>query len=204
MNCNFEEEYNLFASDPQERFENPLDFINNGAIRSTEPRSSLEGIARHEEIPSFDPLNTNLGLKKIFSSNNPHDMFHEENEKLCEIAEHKYDLSEEHRVMDEIKDVVEMGSYLREHVTSTGFSGEAQSNSEFEQISQVELQNSNEESSSGDCTLSEMFEGTHESGNSSSISREGLRRMKRTSPCLSNKASSREHRALLLSAEKTD
>ena len=125
MNCNFEEEYNLFPSNHQERFENPLDFMNAGGIHRTEPRSSLEGIARHEEIPTFDPLNSNLGLKKIFSSTNPHDMFHEENEKLCEIPEHKYDLSEEHRVMDEIKDVVEMGSYLREHVTNTGLSGEA-------------------------------------------------------------------------------
>ena len=39
-----------------------------------------------------------------------------------------------------------------------------------------------------------MFEGTHESGNSSSISREGLRRMKRTSTCLSNKANSYRQR----------
>jgi len=87
-----------------------------------------------------------------------------------------------------------MGSYLREHVTNTALSGEAQSNSEFEQISQDQIDqiaNSNEESS-GDCTLSEMFDATHDSN--MSVSREGLRRMRKTGSCLSSKGNSYRQR----------
>lgn len=85
-----------------------------------------------EEIPSFDTLDgPHLGLKKIFSSNS-HDMFNEEDDKLCEMIEHKYELSEEYRHNDEMKDPVEMGSYLREHVTAGALSGEGLSNCEFE------------------------------------------------------------------------
>lgn len=195
MDYNFEGEYNLFASVQPEHFADPLDFINDGGIRLSKTRSSLESVGRDQEILPFDPLDTKLGIKKIFSSNNPHDVFNcEENDKLYEIAEHKYELSEEHRVLDEMKEGVEMGSYLREHVTNTGLSGEAQSNSEFEQISKVELPNSNE-ASSGDCTLmSELFDETYESERSCSISREGLRKMKRTSTCLDNKANSYRQR----------
>ena len=59
-------------------------------------------------------------------------MFNEEDDKLCEMIEHKYELSEEYRHNDEIKDPVEMGSYLREHVTAGALSGEGLSNCEFE------------------------------------------------------------------------
>ena len=41
------------------------------------------------------------------------------------IENNKYDLSEEHRVVDDMKEAVEMGSYRREHVTNTALSGEA-------------------------------------------------------------------------------
>ena len=128
MSYNFEEEYYQFGS----RFSDPLEYLKDDVSRQSEPRSSLEAITRQEEIPSFAPLeNNNLGLKKIFSSVS-HNMFNDEEDKLYENLEHKYELSEEHRHIEDLKDGIEMGSYLREHVTNTNLSREGQSNSEFE------------------------------------------------------------------------
>ena len=194
MNYNFEEQFYPFQSAQESRYMDPLEYIDDESARPHRSRTSLEGVTRAEEIPSFDPLNPHLGLKKIFSSNS-HDMFNEEDDKLCEINDLKYELSEEHRHIEDLKEVVEMNSYLRDRATNIALSGEGLSNGEFEQISHVEIPNSNEESS-GDCPLSEMFDASHDSAASSSskISREGLRRLKRTSTCFTSKGSSYRQR----------
>ena len=131
MDYNFEEQFYPFQSAQESRYADPLEYLKDEGARINRTRTSIEGITRAEEIPSFDPLDPHLGLKKIFSSNS-HDMFNEEDEKLCEINELKFELSEEHRHIEDLKEVVEMGSYLREHVTNAALSGEGLSNGEFE------------------------------------------------------------------------
>ena len=113
-----------------------------------------------------------------------------EDEKLL-APEHKFELSEMHRITDDMKSVVQMDSFLREQVTNTTLSCDRKSVGDAEQISQV-LPNldSKEESSGADITLNEMFEHTNEeSSNSGSqtavvISREGMRRQKKTTACI--------------------
>ena len=48
-------------------------------------------------------------------------MYNAEEDKLHAV-EHKFELSEEHRVVDDMKDIVEIGSFLREHVTNVTLS----------------------------------------------------------------------------------
>ena len=90
-------------------------------------------------------------------------------ECMLPAVEHKFELSEEHRVVDDVKDIIEVGSFLREHVTNVTLSRE--SNSDLEQNSQVAITpDSNEESSVADVLTAEMLDKTHEesetSGNS--------------------------------------
>ena len=191
MNYNFEQDYGNHTFDTtaqQPHFANPLDYICDEKPRTSYNRTSLESINRSEEIPSaFGGPNDNLELKKIFSSHSlKENMFYEQEEKLCEV-EHKFDLSAEHQmVMEDLEDAVGMGSYLREHVTNTGLSGEGQASrsiSDFEGNSQgIENAISNE-NSSGSCTEvdPEMLEDSCDSeltwsNDSAKISREGLRR----------------------------
>ena len=115
-------------------------------------------------------------------------MYNADEDKLHAV-DHKFELSEEHRVLDDVKDIVEMGSFLREHVTNVTLSRE--SNSDFEQNSQVAFipDYSNEESSLADVSSAEMFDQTNEEsetiGTSKSVllSREGLRKQKKTLAC---------------------
>ena len=55
-------------------------------------------------------------------------MYNTEEDKLYAV-EHKFELSEEHRVVDDVKDIIEIGSFLREHITNVTSS---RSNSDFE------------------------------------------------------------------------
>merc|ERR1712110_274330 len=113
--------------------------------------------------------------------------YNTEEDKLYAV-EHKFELSEEHRVVDDVKDIIEVGSFLREHVTNVTSSRE--SSSEFEQNSQIAFSpDLNEESSVADVLSAEMFDQTNEEsetiGNSESVllSREGLRKQKKTIAC---------------------
>ena len=99
MDYNFEEQFYPFQSAQESRYADPLEYLKDEGARINRSRTSIEGITRAEEIPSFDPLDPHLGLKKIFSSNS-HDMFNEEDDKLCEVNDLKYELSEEHRHID--------------------------------------------------------------------------------------------------------
>ena len=84
-------------------------------------------------------------------------MYNAEEYKLHEV-EHKFELSEEHRVVDDVKDIIEMGSFLREHVTNVTLSRESNSDN-----SQVAFKpDSNEESSVADVLTAEMFDQTNE------------------------------------------
>lgn len=87
-------------------------------------------------------------------------MYNAEEYKLHEV-EHKFELSEEHRVVEDVKDIIEIGSFLREHVTNVTLSRESNS----DQNSQVAFKpDSNEESSVA--LTAEMFDQTNEESES--------------------------------------
>ena len=115
-------------------------------------------MARHEEIPSSFAQQENLDIKKMISSTSHEVMFNAD--ELEPYEDLKFELSEKHQPIDDLNEVVEMGSYLREHVTNvaTPKSGarSAQSNSDF--VSTPELVNSNGGSSDEEETYSEIFD----------------------------------------------
>lgn len=74
-----------------------------------------------------------LEIKKMFSVNS-HENMYADDDKLSPV-EHKFELSEEHRIVDDPKEVIELDSFLREHVTNG--SSDAKSNSEIEKNSLV-------------------------------------------------------------------
>lgn len=121
-------------------------------------------------------------------------MLNAEDDKLYEIG-HKFELSEEHRVLDEMNDGLELASYLREHVTNAALSGDRSNSSEFELVSHSGIVNSNEEQSEEECTMSDMFEES-ESGSASGlhISREGLRKQRKTTACTKGSSSYRQRK----------
>jgi len=109
-------------------------------------------------------------------------MFHAEDERLCEV-EDKLQLSEEQQMMDEIHDIVEMDSYLRDHGTNNYVESRgSRSNSDFEHVPvAISLEEYSNESSNED-----VFDETNNQDQSQSylkISREGLRKQKKTSAC---------------------
>jgi len=94
-------------------------------------------------------------------------------------------------MLDDMKSIVQMDSFLREQVTNTTLSCDRRSTAEeAEQISQaIPETNSKDESSGADLTLIAMFDYTNEESEnieSSSIklSREGMRKFKKTTSCI--------------------
>ena len=161
MNYNFDTEYINYQFDTSvnetAHFPNPCDYICGSIEIPSRPRTSVNSMQQRQEITSsihqIDGHDENLELKKILSSHSMENMFNEQEEKLCD-AEHKFELSEQHHyVPEEINCGLEMGSYLREHVTNAAISGEARtsrsgSDSILEQNSPIDYDISNEESSS--------------------------------------------------------
>lgn len=191
MNYNFEEDIINYQFEPSNAavFPNPLDYACNEDAPANRARNSLDSIIRHDEIPAAyveigQQDHDRLGIKKIFSSVSHENMFNADEDKLL-AADNKFELSEEHRIMEGMEDMLELGSYLRERVTDA-----VRSNSDLEQNSQVEFViNSIDNDETNNLTLSEMFDETHESGSGNEtydslrISREGLRKSKKTSAC---------------------
>ena len=103
-------------------------------------------------------------------------------------AENKFELSEEHHVMEDVNNIVEMESFLRERVTTVTVTESRESNSDFESQTPYSP-DSNEESSGDDATIEEIYENTNEeseqtlSQSSVKISREGMRKQKKTAAC---------------------
>ena len=53
-------------------------------------------------------------MKKIFSSTSHENVINNAEEENFLAAEHKFELSEEHRILDDMKSIVQMDSFLRE------------------------------------------------------------------------------------------
>ena len=103
-------------------------------------------------------------MKKIFSSTSHENVINNAEEENFLAAEHKFELSEEHRMLDDMKSIVQMDSFLREQVTNTTLSCDRRSIAEeAEQISQsIPEANSKDESAGADLTLNALFEHTNE------------------------------------------